>query len=159
MREAIREAGILFLIATLLGLAYTAVTGKGLFADRTFPASPTGNSLPRTVAPSMIHLQEAQRLFETGSALFLDSRNAYDYDRGHIKGAMNIPLKEWENAKHRLESLSKDHPFVVYCDGAECNSSIELAAKLYAAGFTNVKIFFGGWREWEGSGLPTNKSD
>ncbi len=159
MREVLREAGILFLTAALLGFAYTAVTGKGLFADSGSPSSAAGNAIPSPAPPAMIHLEEAQRLFQRGSALFLDSRNAYDYKLGHIKGAMNIPLKEWETEKHRLHNLAKDHLFVVYCDGAECNSSIELAAKLYAAGFTNVKIFFGGWREWEAHGFPTEKSD
>jgi 3-mercaptopyruvate sulfurtransferase SseA len=44
---------------------------------------------------------------------------------------------------------------VAYCDGQECNSSINLALKLDSLGYSNVKIFFGGWREWTNSSQPT----
>jgi len=38
------------------------------------------------------------------------------------------------------------------------HSSIELSVKLAKDGFTNVKMLFGGWREWSASNLPIEKS-
>lgn len=144
---------MILLAATALGFVYTAATEKGIFAassNATVHAVSTGPN-----APLMISSEEAQKFFEESSALFIDARHEFDFKLGHIKGAINIPLKDFDARKETLASLPKDKPVVAYCDGAECNSSIELAAKLHALGFTNVKIFFGGWREWEAHHLPT----
>lgn len=150
MRQAFREAGMLLCFATALGFLYSAATGKGLFAD---PAE-TATLLTGDHAPVLISLDEARTLFESGEALFIDSRHEFDYQLGHISGAVNIPLKEIENKKDSLSSVPKDKLLIVYCDGAECNSSIELSSKLFQSGYSNVRIFFGGWREWEAARLP-----
>lgn len=140
----------------ILGISYTATFKKGLFSDEAKQSSTlhhrTNTNLP------MIDLAAARGLFESGSALFVDGRHEFDYKLGHIKGAINIPLKDFESRKAALSSLPKDKTIVTYCDGAECNSSIELAAKLFAEGFTDVRIFFGGWNEWNAHHLPTEQS-
>jgi rhodanese-related sulfurtransferase len=151
-RQSISEAVIIVLAASVLGTAYTALTRKGLFADT--QSSPSGSEY----LPVMISYEEALALFQAGDALFVDARHEFDYNLGHIKGAINLPLKEFELKKDRLIDRSKDALLVTYCDGAECNSSIELAAKLRETGFTNVRIFFGGWSEWEAHRLPTEGS-
>lgn len=144
---------MIVLAATALGFIYTAATEKGIFATSSNATVHAVNTGPN--APLMISSEEAQKFFEESSALFVDARHEFDFKLGHIKGAINIPLKEFDARKETLASISKDKAVVAYCDGAECNSSIELAAKLHALGFTNVKIFFGGWREWEAHHLPT----
>ena len=158
MRQAFREAGMLLFFATALGFLYTAATGKGLFADPASASSvePAKTATPLTGdhAPVLISLDEARNLFESGEVLFIDSRHEFDFQLGHISGAVNIPLKEIENKKDSLSSVPKDRLLIVYCDGAECNSSIELSSKLFQSGYSNVRIFFGGWREWEAARLP-----
>lgn len=103
----------------------------------------------------MIGVQEAQELFQSGTALFVDSRHEFDYKLGHIKGAVNIPLKDFGTRMDVLAKLPRDRTLVTYCDGAECNSSIELASRLHMAGFSGVKIFFEGWNVWKSLNLPT----
>lgn len=154
IRQALREALLILVAAAALGVLYTAATEKGMFATA------SGASALHTgeFAPVMIHLDEARTFFEAGEALFIDSRHAFDYHLGHIRGAVNLPLKEVEEQKLPLPSTPKDHMLIVYCDGAECNSSIELSSKLFQAGYSNVKIFFGGWREWEEARLPVESS-
>jgi len=154
-KQALREAGLLLLVACVLGFSYTATTEKGLFGK---PADTTVVSQTRGAGPQMIELAEAQRLFEAGNALFIDSRHEFDYNLGHIKGAMNIPLKDFDARVAELSALPKNNIIIVYCDGADCNSSIEFASKLFVAGYSSVKIFFGGWREWNASQLPTEKA-
>lgn len=150
MRRALREAGVLLFTAAALGFLYTAATEKGLFADANVPTSP----LSGEHAPVLVPLKEARTYFESGEALFIDSRHEFDYKLGHIRGAMNLPLKEFGEKQELLPTMPKDKLLIVYCDGAECNSSIELSSKLFQSGYSNVKIFFGGWREWEAAGLP-----
>jgi rhodanese-related sulfurtransferase len=155
LRQALREAGALLLMAAALGFIYTAATEKGLFARsavRKVTVS-TGNQ-----APPMISVDEAWSYYKAGTTVFVDARHDFDFKLGHIKGAINIPLKDYDLRKSALDSIAHDRVVVAYCDGAECNSSIELSVKLMKEGYANVKIFFGGWRDWEGANLPIEKS-
>ncbi len=146
---------MLLVVATALGFIYSAAKERGIFA-RTAPL--IGGIDVGTNTPSMISAEEAWSLFQTKSALFIDSRHDFDFKIGHIKGAVNIPLNEFDGKKALLENTSKEQPLVAYCDGAECNSSIELAVKLANNGFKNVRIFFDGWREWRDANHPIEKS-
>lgn len=149
----VREASLIVFAAVVLGFAYGFVLKKGLFA----PTKPTNNVSAAAASPTFIDYEEALRYFREGSALFVDARHEYDYNLGHIHGAVNVPLKDVDLTTSPLAHIPKDRLIVTYCDGAECNSSIELAQKLAAAGFINVKIFFGGWNEWQQHHLPTEK--
>lgn len=155
IRQTLRESLLIVTCATVAGLGATALTGQGLFSDK--PLIPSvQDRAARLGVPMMIPLGDAQTLYESGNAVFVDSRHAYDYRLGHIRGAVSLPLEDVDNNTSAAGQLSKDATLVVYCDGAECNSSIELAAKLYVKGFRNIKIFFGGWQEWRAAGLPTD---
>ena len=48
---------------------------------------------------------------------------------------------------------------ITYCDGEDCNASIDLAADLKMMGFARVVFFFGGWQEWLTAGYPTEMAD
>jgi rhodanese-related sulfurtransferase len=150
-RRTLREALFILGAATVLGFVYTAVTGKGMFATPP-PVAPATHT-----APEFIAYDQALALFQSGAASFVDARHSYDYGLGHIKGAINLPLKEFESNRNVLGELPKDRLLVTYCDGAECNSSIDLAVRLDSLGYSAVKIFFGGWREWESNGGPVEQ--
>lgn len=147
---ALREAALIFLASLLFGFGYTLVMKKGFFA----PPPPLAQTHPE-IAPVFISYDDAARLFKEGNALFVDARHEFDYKQGHIQGAINVPLKDFALEKSPLANTPKNALIVTYCDGAECNSSVELAQKLSAAGFTHVKMFFGGWNEWQQHHLAT----
>jgi rhodanese-related sulfurtransferase len=151
LREALREGIVVALVAAAIGLFYNAVAGKGIFGA---PATAQAAASPSTRAPEIIPLETAVRLHTGGDAFFVDSRHQFDFRLGHIPGAVCIPLQESDTIIARTE-WAKDRPVVVYCDGAECNSSLEVAAKFSAAGFDSVYVFFAGWNAWLGSGQPT----
>jgi len=156
LRLAIREALLISVAATLLGFAYTALTQKGIFAV----PSPTPMLLTSDagLSPEMIQIEEAQEMFGSGTAVFIDTRDEWAYRAGHIKGAINIPLVEFDTRIDSLKDLPGDKSLITYCDGTECNSSIEFANRLYSMGISNVKIFFGGWEEWRSSQFPMETS-
>lgn len=153
LKTASREAVVILFAAAVLGFAYTFVMKKGLFLPHAAQsAAPVaGASTP----PVFISLEEAIALHKGGNALFVDARHAFDFHLGHITGAINVPLADFDLSKSPLARMPKDTLIVTYCDGADCNSSIELARKLSEAGFTNVKMFFGGWNEWQQHHLQT----
>jgi rhodanese-related sulfurtransferase len=145
----VRETAVILLSATLLGFAYTFVTKKGFFAEK--PVTPAALNI------QMCLLEEAKQLYDSRTAVFIDARHEFEFKLGHIRGAYNIALKEFDAHKQRLASIPKETLIVIYCDGAECNSSIEVGIKLSALGYSKIKVFFGGWQEWSANNLPIDK--
>ncbi len=103
---------------------------------------------------TFIALDQAEDLFSTG-ALFLDSREQEKYQQGRIFGALSLPF-EGERDPEVLDMLDVplERILVIYCDGSECRSSVNLAAALHDRGYTDIRVFFGGWEEWLKAGLP-----
>ncbi len=151
IRQSIREAVILILLAVAFGTSYTFFTHRGLFA-------PSADAASRVSPIAMIDLAAAKQAFDARSALFIDARHPFEFSRGHIAGAINIPLADVDTSIARLDGASRDRYLIVYCDGAECNSSMDLGVRLMQTGFTNVHVFFGGWEEWAGKGYPIERS-
>ena len=153
-RRLLIEALVVLLAGAGLGLAYGALTEKGIFQKAIEEQiGETRGGIPP--APMMISIEEAERLFHDGAALFVDACSEFDFRLGHIRGAVNLPLKAVTRDAELLPGVLSDSLIVTYCDGQNCNSSIDLAARLYASGFQNVRIFFGGWEQWQERQLPS----
>lgn len=104
---------------------------------------------------SFIALPEAEGLFSMNEARFIDSRNAEAYKKGHIAGAINIPYEANSLTPELAEfSIFKEEVLVVYCDGSDCQSSVALSRFLHEQGFKDIRVFFGGWKEWLAEDLP-----
>jgi rhodanese-related sulfurtransferase len=104
-----------------------------------------------------ISLEDATVKFLSGEPLFLDARSSADYQSGHIKGAVNLPVHDADFGE-RLQafSLKANHgkELIVYCDGIGCSLSPELASVLKGLGYGDVKILINGWTEWMMAGMP-----
>jgi hypothetical protein len=59
-----------------------------------------------------ITLADAKKDFDSGSAVFIDTRSADAYKLERIKGAINITLSDSEN---RYKEIPKDKKIIVYC--------------------------------------------
>jgi rhodanese-related sulfurtransferase len=115
----------------------------------------TEDNLPR------LSLIGAKDRFDRKSAIFLDARSPDEYKQGHIPGALDFFADDFEKmAPQILPQLpDKTREIVAYCHGTSCDLSIHLAQKLSEQGYTNVKVFFGGWPEWKKAGFPINTGD
>jgi rhodanese-related sulfurtransferase len=102
-----------------------------------------------------ISLNEAEKLFFTNAAVFIDARSEEDYARGHIRNARSLP---WQEVDLRFmvvtEALDLEMPIVTYCDGETCELSHQLALFLRDAGFLNTRVLVNGWALWQKAGLP-----
>ena len=58
-----------------------------------------------------INVDRVRGLVES-SAYIVDVREKYEYEEGHIKGAMNIPLSEF---RKRISEIPKDRPVYLHC--------------------------------------------
>jgi len=111
-------------------------------------------------AITFITLPEAEDFFSRQAALFIDSRGSQAFKAGRIFGAVNIPF-ESPNKGAILDALAipRERRLVVYCDGSKCQSSQGLSRELSELGYLDIKVFFGGWVEWQDAGLPIESGD
>ena len=89
---------------------------------------------------------EAKALMDSESGyIILDVREQYEYDEGHIPGAILVPYGEIAGRAEK-ELPDKDQLILVYCrSGRRSKIAAEELVKL---GYTNVKEF-GGIIDWE----------
>lgn len=105
---------------------------------------------------AMIEFAEADALHRKELATFVDARDLADYDQGHIPGAICLPVDQFRTGKQKLMA-PKGSLVVVYCSGGDCETSDQLAHLLVKAGFKKVRVYKGGFEEWEALGQPVEK--
>ena len=141
--------------AFLVVFAAAAATAMWLIVPHA--AAPPSGRPPSSHSSSFLTFEEAYQLYSAGNCVFIDARHSFDYDLGHIPGALNLPVSDFEEHLSVVESIPHSSLLITYCDGQSCNSSIELAQKLTERGFSDVRVFFGGWNEWEQHHEKTTK--
>lgn len=105
-----------------------------------------------------IQLADCRDLIDSPIAVFVDARNREFYTQGHIKGAVH--LHHYDSADHIEEVrpiLEAAFMVIVYCNGGDCEDSINLALDLvtsYGIPNENVHVFEGGYDEWKAAALP-----
>ena len=107
-----------------------------------------------------IPLEEAEKLFFTHTAVFVDARSVEDYDKGRIQGARSLPWHDVDlNFIRVTEDLDLTTPIITYCDGDTCELSHDLALFLRDAGFANTRVLINGWTIWQQAGLPVEAGE
>ncbi len=103
-------------------------------------------------------IDEVIQALESGKAHFVDARQAEDFHKGHIPGAISIPIeanaaadgpKYWKSAEELeavYQSIPKDGLVIPYCAGG-VRSAVTYFT-LLQIGYQNVSLFTGSWKEW-----------
>jgi rhodanese-related sulfurtransferase len=162
--KIIFQAVLIVVFSLFTGVIYNVFSGGGISIKGSWSKKVFSDSLVVPYSydkadPPAITLTQAMTYFQTHNTIFLDARLEEDYKAGHIPRALNLPLDEFDQYYPKVELfLSKDKNIIAYCDGTECEASLFLARILKDKGFKNLKIFFGGWTEWNKAGLPVEKS-
>lgn len=77
----------------------------------------------------------------------LDVRSAKEFARGHLAGALHVPIDE---LRARVKEVPKDRPLVVYCrSGFRAHLALRILAQ---RGFPEVRNLTGGWVSLEDEG-------
>ena len=107
-----------------------------------------------------IDLADARQWFGDDAAHFIDARPRRDFAAGHVAGALNVPLAERAAALDRLgRQLPRTRPLVVYCEGGECTSALELSAWLVGNGWRDVRVLGDGYPVWLAAGFPVSQGE
>ncbi len=97
----------------------------------------------------------AKKLYDSKKFVFVDARSRDDYDEGHIKGAVSLPVGQFdETVEAFLEQYPPESAIVTYCSGRTCEDSHKLAQLLLAFGYTEINVFIDGFPGWEAQGHP-----
>ena len=73
--------------------------------------TPAPDEHPEDDAPR-ISLEDAKKDFDSGKAIFVDTRAEAAFNVEHIKGAINIPAEDF---KTRYTEVPKDKKIIAYC--------------------------------------------
>lgn len=97
-----------------------------------------------------ISKEELIQRVENDEVIVVDVRPPEEYQKGHIPGAISLPLAE---LKTNSPDLPKDKQVVAYCRGQYCVLSAEAMTILKNAGFQALRLKEG-LPEWKAAGLP-----
>lgn len=87
---------------------------------------------------------ELSRMIQSGNVKVVDVREAEDYAKGHIPGAISLPKGSWDNP----QGLSRDKINVVYCYTQQCHLGANACATLAAKWFPVMELE-GGFEVWK----------
>jgi len=77
----------------------------------------------------------------------IDARDAGQFAKGHIPGAINM---DWRQVLAKRNSIPKDKPVLIYCNTGSLSAQAGFALRV--AGWENVRILQGGMEEWKAKG-------
>jgi rhodanese-related sulfurtransferase len=93
-------------------------------------------------------------LINRDDALLIDLSASADFEKGHIAGARNLAMSQFD-PENKLLAKAKDLPVAVTCRTGM--TSADAAKRLVKAGFTSVSWLDGGVQAWQQAGLPLVK--
>ncbi len=106
----------------------------------------------------LLNTDELFKLYKKENIIIVDARERIFYEKGHIKGAINIPYNEFEIYPGRfLSFLQKDKDIIIYCEGGYCEESFIVAEIILKYNFKNISVYIDGYPEWGKRGLPYEK--
>ncbi len=177
MSKTIKEVLIILIVCTVLGLIANQISSKGIPIIRDDSGRfaidsgsiKTGKDIQKRgklnkggfYEPVNIPVATAKQLFDD-NVKFIDGRLPEEFQQGHIKGAINIPYidfkeKSREEKKEILKNIDTLEMLVSYCGSDSCEISIDNAYEMAKAGYNDIKIYLGGYKEWLKLGYPSEK--
>jgi rhodanese-related sulfurtransferase len=93
-------------------------------------------------------------LVNRDNALVVDLRPSADFEKGHIPGAKNVQMSQFDPENKQL-AAARALPVVLVCKAGQASG--DAAKRLRKAGFERVYVLDGGIGAWQQAGLPLAK--
>jgi thiosulfate/3-mercaptopyruvate sulfurtransferase len=131
---------------------------------------PAGDFKARPIPERIVTTDRVARIFRSPGVKMVDTRNPEEFERGHIPGAINLPmslhlepgeaqvLKSAEdlNALYRRAGIAKSDEVITYCTYGYRSSFNYFVLRLL--GHPNVRLYDGALAEWRAQGQPVEKN-
>ena len=89
--------------------------------------------------------------------VLVDALAPIAFARTRLPGAVNLTT-DWVDSRAERWIPDQATEVVVYCSDEDCDSSVIVARRLLQRGYTNVRHYPGGKRDWIAAGLPLEGS-
>ncbi|GAA1182864.1 rhodanese-related sulfurtransferase [Kitasatospora gansuensis] len=103
---------------------------------------------------TLITRDELAAAIEAGAVTVVDALGGEYYARQHLSGALALVLADVD-AQAATVLPDRDAPIVTYCSNPACPNSGQVADRLTAIGYTDVRKYREGIQDWVEAGLPT----
>lgn len=157
---------IIAFTAVCIGIVNNSISpfGLKLIREKKVLAQATNDELFNTSEEKdyqvkSVSTEKAYELFQKKLAIFIDARDQWEFAKGHIKGAYNLPSYIFEEEFPKFSSTPKEKLLIIYCDDIECGSSKKLAVNLVKKGYKKVFVYTDGWRFWIQNNFPVEKGE
>ena len=140
------QIGVLLTVALIASLGFHALSPAGLL-----DATETIKDLERARLVAFVYTYDKEDVAArmAGPAVLVDARRAADYNHHHIDRAINIPPDtSVEQCRGILADMDKARELIVYCQSETCPYAGRVARLLHESGFSNLRIYKGGWNDW-----------
>lgn len=94
----------------------------------------------------ILSLKEFKNCVNNNGFLILDVRGEAEYEAGHVTSAMNLFVGTLQD---HLDKINRDKEIVVHCQSGD-RSAIACSV-LKKNGFSKVRNYLGGMKEWQGN--------
>jgi rhodanese-related sulfurtransferase len=98
-----------------------------------------------------------QKLDHPKKFVLIEALPADHFQRLHLPGALNIPPDQIR--KQASDLLPKEVEIIVYCAGPAYHASDDAARELSEMGYSNVRRYVGGKKDWLEAGLPVVRNN
>lgn len=86
------------------------------------------------------------------NVVIVDVREAEDYAKAHVPGAINVPKGNWDSP----EGLQKNGMNIVYCYTQQCHLGANACVRFASQGYPVMEMD-GGFEAWQENDLDTEK--
>lgn len=116
----------------------------------------------------VITVDEAAALSKAKGAVFVDTRSALNFAKGHVPGAVTAAYKEKSEKVENFDAKADSFDFdkipadktakvVFYSDGPTGWKSYKAAVLATQKGYTQVMYMRGGFADWTAKNLPVER--
>jgi rhodanese-related sulfurtransferase len=132
---------IYFTLALLLAISSAMANDKAKIIDEISGYLEFVDYGGGTIFPEQIPKGEYAKM------MVIDARDAAQYAKEHIPGAVNI---EWRQVLAKSGDIPKNKPVLIYCNTGTLSAQAGFALRV--SGWENVRILQGGFSEWKSKG-------
>ncbi|ONH22353.1 rhodanese-like domain-containing protein [Pseudofrankia asymbiotica] len=106
---------------------------------------------------ALITRDELKAAIDAGNVTVIDALGGEYYAQQHLPGALPLVLAE-VGAEATALLPDRDAAIVTYCTNPACPNSGQVADRLTALGYSNVRKYREGIEDWVAAGLPTESA-
>lgn len=97
---------------------------------------------------------ELRKAIDAGEVFIIDANSTDTFNHGHLPTAALLADKD--KLSSRLP-ITRSYPIVVYCGGPQCTAWHKAADYAVAQGYSNVRHYRGGLKDWQAQGDRLSK--